>query len=87
MRTAAPLYYRWAFDPFTGQVNLGHNEDGLPSEIEYHQDLAPGPKSVHGYAYPIGGGWRLTDWEHKPVADPYVFASVMRSLKSQAFQS
>lgn len=79
------MYYRWAFDPQSGTVNLGHNEEGEPSEVQYHSDLATHPDMMHGYAYRIGGGWRLTDWEHKPVADPYVFASIMRGLRNKDF--
>jgi hypothetical protein len=78
-----PLYYRWVFSPASGEVTLAHNLDDDP---KLHGDLAREqnePGLVHGYAYRIGGGWRLTDWEHRPVEDPYVVAQVMRKLRDE----
>jgi hypothetical protein len=85
-KTAAsfdPLYYRWVFSPASGEVTLAHN---LEDDPKLHGDLARErnePGLVHGYAYRIGGGWRLTDWEHRPVEDPYVVAQVMRKLRDE----
>jgi hypothetical protein len=79
----APLYYRWVFSPKSGQVDLAHNGEPV---VRYHGDLASArnePGLVHGYAYRIGGGWRLFDWEHKPLGDPFVVAQVMRKLRGE----
>lgn len=80
-----PLYFRWTFSPQTNSVALSHNGEDHPANIRYHTDLAReiGPDSVHGYAYRIGRGWRLTDWDHRPLDDPYVSASVLRELRRQ----
>lgn len=83
---AQPIYYRFIFKPSDGSVELSHNEDQHPAEVEYHEALrgrAGEPETYHGYAYRIGGGWRLTDWEHKPINDPYVKAQVLRELRQQ----
>jgi hypothetical protein len=74
-----PLYYRWSFSPEHG-VELAHNGEDHPAQVRYHQDLVKSPGQTHGYAYRIGNGWRLTDWEHKPVEDPFAVAQVVRAL-------
>lgn len=79
----SPLYTRWVFSPTTGDVDLSDNS-GDPLSVKYHSDLARERNEanlVHGYAYRIGNGWRLTDWENKPLSDHYTIASVMRSLQ------
>jgi hypothetical protein len=77
-----PTYYRWVFKPEDASVELSHNGEDHPAWVRYHTDLKDGD-SHHGYAYRIGGGWRLTDWEHKPLDDPYVVSSVLRKLRSE----
>lgn len=82
IKHANPLYTRWLFDPASGQVTLADNS-GDPLDVKYHTDMARehgGANLVHGYAVRIGNGWRLTDWRSQPISDPYVIASVMRSL-------
>ena len=79
----SPMYYLWVFDPETGQVVVTHNEGVEPVEHQDHDDLAQlvkHPNRLHGYAYRIRGGWRITDWEHKPVGDPYITKQVVKSL-------
>lgn len=79
----APLYYRWALSPDTGEIEISHNQEGHPAEVDYHKGLAQRlnrPNLVHGYAYRIPGGYRITDWEHRPVDDPFVIAQVTRKL-------
>src|SRR5450755_3024481 len=68
-----PLYYLWTFNPVDGEVYMDHNEDKHPAHHVTHDDLAPHvhhPEKVHGYAYSIKDGWRITDDEHKEVKDP-----------------
>lgn len=82
-RTTPPLYYRWVFSPDTGEVEIGHNDENHPAKVRYHKELAGQlnrPNLVHGYAYRLLGGWRLTDWEHRPVDDPFVSAQVLQGL-------
>lgn len=79
-----PLYKRWVFSPATGKVELADNT-GNPLDVRYHGDLASRinePDLVHGYAYRLGDGWRLTDWDSKPLSDPFVVAQVMRTLQA-----
>jgi hypothetical protein len=40
------------------------------------------PETIHGYAYRIHGGWRITDDEHRPVKDPHVVEKVVKALRS-----
>lgn len=82
-KTANALYTRWVFSPASGDVRIEDNS-GHPLDVKYHTDLARElnePNLVHGYAYRIANGWRLTDWDSKPVEDPFVVASVMRALQ------
>lgn len=85
-RTASsgPLYYRWVFTP--SGVELSHNDDDHPAHLQYHQDLGSQVNEqsmVHGYAYRIKNGWRLTDWEHQPVEDPYIHKSVVDAINNE----
>lgn len=80
-----PLYYRWVFTPEQG-VTLSSNDDDHPSRVPYHTDLGglvDQQAPYHGYAYRIGDGWRLTDWEHGAVEDPFIAAQVVRALKGK----
>lgn len=79
----APFYYLWVYDPTSGEVIVTHNHEVDEIDTHTHEDLAalvPHPNRIHGYAYRIGGGFRITDWEHKPVADPFVKRQVVKSL-------
>jgi hypothetical protein len=78
-----PLYHLWVFDPEKDRVIIETPEEKPRSEHRYHVDLAedvPHPERVHGYAYPIKGGWRITDWEHRPIEDPHIKQVVKRTL-------
>src|SRR4051812_37758656 len=81
-----PIYYRWVFKPSTGSVDLSHNDEAPPAEVRYHTELAQDagePNTYHGYAYRIGKGWRIFDWENKPVNDPHVVAQVLRAIRKK----
>lgn len=65
-----PLYYRWTFKPSDGSVDLWHYGENDRANSELHLDRAARDQEtdpVFGYAYRIKGGWRITDWEHRPV--------------------
>lgn len=74
-----PAYVRFVFNPTDGEVELSHNHEGHPAHAPTHRDLADG-HSVHGYAYRIQGGWRVTDYEHKPLNDTFIAARVVDRL-------
>jgi hypothetical protein len=83
---SGPLYWLWVFDPHEDKVHLEHNEDRHPADHIDHSHLAsrtPHPDRVHGYAYRIKGGFRVTDWEHRPVDDPHVRQLVERALRGE----
>lgn len=78
------LYTLWVFDPQDGEVEV-YDEEGHPLDIPGHEDLAkkhPNPNRIHGYAYRIVNGWRITDWEHNPIEDRFVLRQVQEALKS-----
>jgi hypothetical protein len=81
-----PVYYLWTFDPVDGKIHIDHNE-GRPAHAHVtHATLAPHvthPERVHGYAYSIKGGWRITDADHKKVDDPFVIKRVLAALKQE----
>lgn len=77
-----PIYYRFVFSP-KGGVSLVDNDTTHPAWTPYHRDIAGASGEanlIHGFAYRIGDGWRLTTEEHKPVHDPHVVAQVVRAL-------
>lgn len=79
----APLYWRFCFKPSDGSVLLSHNQETHPTEVKTHGSLAleaNEPGLVHGYAYRIHGGWRLHDYEHRPLTDPFIKAQVAKAL-------
>jgi hypothetical protein len=81
-----PIYYRFAFSPSSGEVILSHNEEDHPARVRYHTDLSNElgeGETYHGYVYRIGRGWRVTDWEHKPLNDPFINAAVLRALRKE----
>lgn len=85
-RDDTPTYYLWVFDPHEDKVHLEHNEGRHPAHRIDHSDLAervPHPERIHGYAYPIQGGYRITTWEHRPVEEPHVRKLVELALKGE----
>lgn len=82
-REEGPIYFLWVFDPETGEVTLEHNEGRHAAEHVDHGHLAERvvhPDRVHGFAYKIRGGWRVTTWEHRPVDDPFILRKVKQAL-------
>jgi hypothetical protein len=89
-RLNAPLYYLYVFDPQTGTVTIENTEGKPRAEHKYHAELAeeiPHPGRIHGYVYPIQGGYRITDWEHRPLTDPFVKRRVIQTLEGQHFSN
>lgn len=85
-RRRDPYYYLWVFDPETSHVHLEHNANRHPKDAVDHADLAarvPHPDRVHGYAYPIRGGYRITDWDHREVKDPFIKERVRLALQGR----
>lgn len=81
-----PVYVLWTFDPDTAEVYMDHNEDKHPAHHVTHTTLAPHvhhPEAVHGFAYSIEGGWRITNDEHSEVKDPYVVRKVVQKLREK----
>lgn len=81
-------YWIWVFDPATGKVQVEDNEDRHPARHLDHSDLArrvPHPDRIHGYAYRLrhGKGFRITDWDHREVKDPYVKRQVGLALEGR----
>lgn len=79
-----PIYYLWVYDPLEDKVRVEHNEGKHRADKVDHGQLAestPNPGRVHGYAYRIVGGFRITDWDHRPVADPHIKEAVADALK------
>lgn len=81
-----PVYYLWVYDPQEDKAIVEHNEDRHPAEHIDHRHLAdrvPHPDRVHGFAYRIPGGWRITTQEHRPVEDPHVLRTVRLALEGK----
>lgn len=83
-----PHYYLWVFDPQTNKVHVESNEGRDRSDHLDHSHLAdahPHPDRVHGYAYLLRHhrGFRVTDWDHKEVKDPYIKRQVEKALEGK----
>lgn len=81
-----PVYYLWVYDPHEDKVILEHNYGKHPAERVDHAELGrrvPHPDRIHGYAYKIIGGFRITNWEHSPVDDPHVLERVKEKLAGE----
>jgi hypothetical protein len=80
-----PIYYLFAFDQHTLKVHLAHNEDRHPADFITHDELAPHVKDpVHGFAYAIAEGWRITEFgkdaREYPVEDQFILHRVVVAL-------
>src|SRR3954471_18860471 len=82
-KAGGPLYHLWVYDPSNDTVLIETPEKKPRSEQRYHEELSedvPHPSWIHGYAYQIRNGWRITDWEHHPLGDVHVKRVVRRTL-------
>ncbi len=73
----------WVFSPQHGRVHLYNEADHHPADAPTHESIARehGETGLtHGYAYTIPNGWRIFDYDHKPVADPFVRRQVAEAL-------
>lgn len=80
-----PVYWLWTFDPEKDQIIIDHNENRHPADHLTHDTLAPHvhhPDKVHGYAYAIKGGYRVTDDDHKKP-DTHVEHLVLQALRGE----
>lgn len=78
-----PPYYLFVYSPATGEVTIGHTLEAHPAEVPTHADLASElnePGLLHGYAYRINNGWRLTDVDHRPITDAHAKVRVPEEL-------
>ena len=82
-----PPYYLWVFDPTDGRVRLIHNGDRHPANALTHATMARDvvhPERTQGYAFPIKGGWRLTNDEHRKLEDPFIVRVVLAALNRES---
>lgn len=79
-----PVYHLWVFHPEDDSVSLHNNHGEHPAEHITHGQLRQRhhhPETVHGYAYRIRGGWRITDDENHPIRDPHIVERVTQALR------
>ena len=80
-----PTYHFWVFHPESDTVSIYHNRDTHPAEHVTHGQLRQEhhhPETIHGYAYRIPRGWRISDDEHRAVKDPHIKDLVMKALRT-----
>jgi hypothetical protein len=83
---ATPFRLLWAFAPGSGRTHLYDESEHHPAEAPTHETIARDLGEVgmsHGYAYSIPGGWRVLDYHHQPVADPFVRRQVVDRLRKR----
>lgn len=82
-----PLYYSWVFDPDDGIVHISDDADRPRRHKKHHDELAEKtnhhPDRVHGYAYRLRVGWRVTDVAHHPVTDSFVKRAVAKAIREK----
>lgn len=79
-----PVYHLWVFHPEDDTVSIHHNKGRHPAEHVTHGQLRQEnhhPETVHGYAYRIHRGWRITDDENRSIQDPHVIEKVIKALR------
>ena len=79
-----PVYHLWVFHPEDDSVSIHHNSGRHPAEHITHGQLRQQhhhPETIHGYAYRLSRGWRITDDEHHPIRDPHVVEEVIKALR------
>jgi len=78
-----PLYHRWVYSPRTDKVTMSDNKETHPARVRTHGDLAKeidDSNAIHGYAFRIGGGYRILGYDHKPLTDPFIKRRVEKEL-------
>lgn len=86
-----PLYYLFMYDPYDDKVYVEHDKGEHRADVKTHKDLAlksPHPDKVFGYVYRLKSHWRVTDWDHKPIKDPYILRKVKAKIDGkESFQT
>lgn len=80
-----PVYHLWVFHPEDDSVSIHHNKGRHPAEHVTLGQLRQEnhhPETIHGYAYRIARGWRITDDEHHAITDPHVVEKVLKALRA-----
>ncbi len=81
-----PLYYAWVFNPDSGEATISDDHKRERRHKKHHIELADKvghhPGRVHGYAYRIRFGWRITDTNHHPV-DSFVKRAVATAIREK----
>jgi hypothetical protein len=81
-----PIYYSWVFDYRTGEVHLSDDHHKERRHKNHHKDLSDRvghPEKLHGYAYRIRDGWRLTDIDHGKITDRFIVGQVLLSINNE----
>lgn len=81
-----PLYYSWVFDPVEGVAHISDDHKRERRHKKHHEELSEKvghhPDRVHGYAYRIRFGWRVTDTDHH-VVDGFVRKAVAKAIREK----
>lgn len=79
-----PIYIKWVYSPNTDNVTIAHYKETHPAFTRTHSDLANEVNdhhATHGFAFKIGNGWRILDYDFGPLEDPYVKEKVAKELR------
>lgn len=75
--------YLWVYDPQEAVVHVKpFGDHGYPIHDEMHPEITH-PDRYQGYAYAIGGGWRIEDEDGHKVEDPYTLKKILSALKGE----
>lgn len=81
-----PLYYSWVFDPVEGVAHICDDHEKPRRHKDHHKGLSEKvnhhPDRVHGYAYRIRFGWRVTDTNHQAI-DHFVRKAVAKAIREK----
>lgn len=90
-KTAAPkskkvLYYLWTYGANTGKVLLDTDDSRPRKDHRYHEHMGEDHEDtdlIHGYAYRIKDGWRITDIEHNSLDDGHIKLEIIRAIRKR----
>lgn len=79
-----PLEYLWVYDPQDAKVHVEKGYGDHPADFPTHETMATHvthPDRQRGYAFSIGGGWRITDEFNHKVEDAFILRAIRDALR------
>lgn len=79
-------HYLWVYDPQAHKVHIAEEKGAHPAHFPTHGTMVTHvthPDRLDGYAWAIGGGWRITDNHNHKIEDPYILKQILSALRQE----